>query len=62
MNAPDRGLPKRRVPYLHRFEKRFWRRRSGLAANVVATLPMVLLFVVAGRYIMQGIAITGEKE
>jgi len=33
-----------------------------LAANVVATLPMVLLFVVAGRYIMQGIAITGEKE
>ena len=33
-----------------------------LAANVIATLPMVLLFILAGRYIMQGIAITGEKE
>jgi len=33
-----------------------------LAANVLATLPMVLLFIVAGRYIMQGIAITGDKE
>ena len=33
-----------------------------LAANVVSTLPMVLLFIVAGRYVMQGIAITGEKE
>ena len=33
-----------------------------LATNVIATLPRVLLFIVAGRYIMQGIAITGEKE
>lgn len=33
-----------------------------LAANVVATLPMLLLFIVAGRWLMQGIKVTGNKE
>ncbi|MDP9443101.1 MAG: carbohydrate ABC transporter permease [Actinomycetota bacterium] len=33
-----------------------------LAANVVATLPMLLLFVVAGRYFVRGISLTGSKE
>ncbi len=33
-----------------------------LAANVIATLPMVLLFVVAGRWVTSGISLTGSKE
>lgn len=33
-----------------------------LAANVIATVPMLLLFALCGRYIMQGITITGNKE
>jgi multiple sugar transport system permease protein len=33
-----------------------------LAANVVATVPMLLLFVIAGRYFVRGISLTGSKE
>lgn len=33
-----------------------------LAANVIATVPMVLLFALCGRYIMRGISITGNTE
>jgi multiple sugar transport system permease protein len=33
-----------------------------LAANVVATLPMVLLFVIAGRYFTRGISLSAGKE
>jgi len=33
-----------------------------LAANVVATLPMVLLLILAGRYLTRGISLTGSKE
>jgi multiple sugar transport system permease protein len=33
-----------------------------LAANVVATLPMLLLFIVAGRYFTRGITLSADKE
>lgn len=33
-----------------------------LAANVVATVPMLILFIIAGRYFTQGISLTGNKE
>jgi multiple sugar transport system permease protein len=33
-----------------------------LAANVVATLPMLLLFVVAGRYFTRGITLSVGKD
>lgn len=33
-----------------------------LAANVIATLPMVVLFIVAGRWVTKGISLTGSKE
>lgn len=33
-----------------------------LAANVVATVPMLVLLVVFGRYLTRGIAFTGSKE
>ncbi len=36
--------------------------RHVLAANVIATVPMLLLFALCGRYVMQGITITGNKE
>jgi multiple sugar transport system permease protein len=32
-----------------------------LAANVLATIPMILLFLAAQRYFVQGIATTGQK-
>ncbi len=33
-----------------------------MAANVLVVLPMFLLFAVAGKYIMQGISVSGSKE
>lgn len=33
-----------------------------LAANVLVVLPMFVLFAVAGKYIMQGISVSGSKE
>ncbi len=34
-----------------------------LAANVIATVPMLVLFIVGGRYVVQGITISsGDKE
>lgn len=33
-----------------------------LAANVIATLPMIILFILVGRWITQGIAFSGSKE
>jgi multiple sugar transport system permease protein len=33
-----------------------------LAANVVATLPMLLLFILAGRYFTRGISLSADKE
>jgi multiple sugar transport system permease protein len=33
-----------------------------LAANVVATIPMVILFIVAGRWITQGITFSGRED
>ncbi|MEJ7706673.1 MAG: carbohydrate ABC transporter permease [Nocardioidaceae bacterium] len=33
-----------------------------LAANVVATLPMVVLFIAVGRWITQGISFSGSKD
>ena len=34
-----------------------------LAANVIATVPMVVLFIIGGRYVVQGITISsGDKE
>jgi multiple sugar transport system permease protein len=33
-----------------------------LAANVIATVPMVLLFIIGGRYVVQGITISGGDK
>lgn len=33
-----------------------------LAAKVIATLPMLVLLIVFGRYVMQGIAFSGNRE